>query len=151
MGRLFDAVSSLLGLRHEATYEAQAAIELEGRARAAGRCRGYRFGMDDAGFDAAPVIAEIVADLRAGVDTGEIAGRFHQGVADLIRDAAVRERQLSGLETVVLGGGVFQNVLLLSAARRLLLDAGFEVKVASRLPPNDGGLALGQLMIAATR
>jgi hydrogenase maturation protein HypF len=151
MGRLFDAVASLIGICQLVDYEAQAAVELEGRARAAGRCRGYRFGMGGADFDAAPVIGEIVADLRSGVDTGEIAGRFHQGVADLIRDAAVRERQFSGLDTVVLGGGVFQNVVLLSGARRLLLDAGFEVLVPSRLPPNDGGLALGQLMIAATR
>ncbi len=90
-------------------------------------------------------------DQRTGVATGEIAGRFHQGVADLIAEVAVRERANTGIGTVVLGGGVFQNVVLLSSARRLLRDAGFAVLVPSRLPPNDGGLALGQLMIAATR
>jgi hydrogenase maturation protein HypF len=72
-------------------------------------------------------------------------------VADLIRDAAVRERQFSGLDTVVLGGGVFQNIVLLRNSRRLLIEAGFDVLLPSRLPPNDGGLALGQIMIAATR
>lgn len=150
MGRLFDAVASLIGLRQVVDFEAQAAIELEGLARAVGPSDGYSFGQDGGFFDAAPVIRAIVADLRAATDRAVIAARFHQAVAELILVVSLAERQNSGLDTVVLGGGVFQNVVLLRAAGRLLAEAGFGVLVAARLPSNDGGLALGQLMIAAS-
>jgi hydrogenase maturation protein HypF len=166
MGRLFDAVASLTGVRHVVDFEAQAAIELEGIARSSasssassvGRsragtpdpCQSYRFGHDDAlCFDAAPLIRAIVSDLHAGTDRALVAARFHQAVAELALEVAVRERDVTALNTVVLGGGVFQNSLLLSAVRRLLLGCGFSVLVPTRLPPNDGGLALGQIMITA--
>lgn len=151
MGRLFDAVASLIGVRHVVDFEAQAAIELEGLARTADPCESYPFGHDDPlCFDAAPLIRAIVADLQAGTAKGMIAARFHRAVADLVLDVAVRQRDVTALNTVVLGGGVFQNSLLLRSARRLLLDSGFTVLVPTRLPPNDGGLALGQIMITAT-
>ncbi|MCW2524326.1 MAG: carbamoyltransferase HypF, partial [Frankiales bacterium] len=157
MGRLFDAVAALIGVRQIIDFEAQAAIELEGLARAAGGreadpgADGYSFGgADDSRFDAAPVIRAIVADLRAGQDLSAIAARFHQAVAQLVLAVSRRQRASVGLNTVVLGGGVFQNVVLLRSVRRLLDTAGFTVLTPSALPPNDGGLALGQLMIAAS-
>lgn len=155
MGRLFDAVASLIGVRHIVDFEAQAAIELEGLARSwvrkAGPSKRYSFGhVDPLCFDAAPLIRVIVADLDAGTDRALIAARFHQALAELVLDLAVHERDATDLNTVVLGGGVFQNSLLLRSARRLLLSSGFKVLVPTRLPPNDGGLALGQIMITAT-
>ena len=155
MGRLFDAVASLIGVRHIVDFEAQAAIELEGLARSwvgkAGPSESYCFGhVDPLCFDAAPLIRAIVADLDAGTDRALIAARFHQALAELVLDLAVHERDATDLNTVVLGGGVFQNSLLLRSARRLLLSSGFKVLVPTRLPPNDGGLALGQIMITAT-
>jgi len=149
MGRLFDAVASLLGVRHVVDYEAQAAIELEGITRGVTSTDAYSFDCGADVFDAAPVIRAIVTDLRAGVDTATIAARFHTGVADLIGDLAAAARADGGPDTVVLSGGVFQNVVLLRAARRALLELGFTVLVPTQLPPNDGGLALGQVLVAA--
>ncbi len=149
MGRLFDAVASLLGVRHVVDYEAQAAIELEGITRGISMADGYRFDCGAEVFNAAPVIRAIVADLRACVDTATIAARFHAGVADLIGALAAAARADGAPDTVVLSGGVFQNVVLLRAARRELLELGFTVLVPTQLPPNDGGLALGQVLVTA--
>jgi hydrogenase maturation protein HypF len=151
MGRLFDAVASLTGICHVIDFEAQAAIALEGEARRAASVGDYTFGRDVAGqFDAAPLIGRIVADLAGGVAPAEISARFHQAVAELVRDLASSVRADTGLNVVVLGGGVFQNVRLLQATGRLLEDAGFAVLRPSLLPANDGGIALGQIMIAAS-
>lgn len=164
MGRLFDAVSALAGVRQVAEYEAEAAIELEGLAhRALGTGRpgdghgspAYRFELRPGGTgepvvaDATPVIRTVADDVRAGVDTGVVAARFHAAVAELTVQTAVAARTETGLDTVVLGGGVFQNALLLSSARRQLTAAGFTVLAPRRLPPNDGGIALGQLLVAS--
>ena len=152
MGRLFDAVASLTGLCHVNDFEAQAAIALETQAHSASTDTTYAFGHNGEGrFDAAPIIRKIVADLHAGIAAAEIAGRFHQAVARLVRDLAAGARDDTGLNTVVLGGGVFQNALLIRSAGKLLTDAGFTVLLPTRFPANDGGLALGQLMIAASR
>ncbi|MEO7980446.1 MAG: carbamoyltransferase HypF [Sporichthyaceae bacterium] len=154
MGRLFDAVSSLCDLRQVVDYEAEAAIELEGAARGVPVDSGYAFGLtDDAGAvlaDAAPVVRAVVADRRAGVDVATVAARFHAAVAGLVTGLARRERDRSGLSVVALGGGVFGNALLLSAGRRGLQQDGFTVLSAERVPANDGGIALGQLMVAAS-
>ncbi|WP_030388410.1 carbamoyltransferase HypF [Streptomyces sp. NRRL S-241] len=164
MGRLFDAVSSLAGVCHRAGYEAQAAIELEGAAyRAHGDCHGdagghgYEFGLhlppDSGGrpvtADPAPVLAAVVADVRAGTDPALIAARFHTSVAALVAALCGAARERHGLDTVALTGGVFANTLLSSACARLLRARGFTVLRHGRVPPNDGGLALGQLMVAA--
>lgn len=153
MGRLFDAVAALAGVRFEVDYEAQAAIELEWHARGVdpGSVR-YRFARPDGAgegpsvFDAAPVISAVIGDVRAGVPVGIIAARFHDAVARLVLDLAAD--YATAATPVVLTGGVFQNALLLSATRGLLSDNGFEVLTAHRLPPNDGGLAFGQLLAA---
>lgn len=151
MGRLFDAVSSLAGVRHTVDYEAQAAIELEAVARSADPgARAYRFGLDHtadpAVIDPAPVVAAVVTDAAHGVPAAVIAARFHYAVAALVLDLALDFA--SPPTTVALSGGVFQNALLLSAARTLLRDNGFPVITHRRLPPNDGGLAFGQLLAA---
>ncbi|MFC9659385.1 carbamoyltransferase HypF [Nocardia sp. NPDC127606] len=151
MGRLFDAVSSLAGVRHTVDYEAQAAIELEALARAADPgSRTYRFGLDHtadpAEIDPAPVVAAVVTDAAKGVPAAVIAARFHQAVAALVLDLALDFAPHP--TTVALSGGVFQNALLLSAARTVLRDNGFPVITHRRLPPNDGGLAFGQLLAA---
>ena len=152
MGRLFDAVSSLLGIRHVATYEAQAAVELEWCAAAyVGEERTYRFSLSEGEFDAAPVLDGIVGDLRSGVAGGAVAAGFHAAVAALIVDAAQRQRHETGIDRVALTGGVFQNMLLVDRARRALTAHGFRVLTHRLVPPNDGGLALGQAAVAGYR
>jgi hydrogenase maturation protein HypF len=157
MGRLFDAVASLAGVRHEVDYEAQAAIELEGISRAGfvgPRPAAYAFAIVDDEIiqaDAAAVIRSIVADVSAGVTAAVIGARFHCAVADLVVDIAGRIRARTGLDQVVLSGGVFQNALLLSATRRTLQEGDFTVLCPRLLPPNDGGIALGQVLAAASR
>jgi hydrogenase maturation protein HypF len=161
MGRLFDAVASLAGVRHEVDYEAEAAVAWEGLARSgaarrADSCREYAFrvGLAEAGepavADPGPVIRAVVADVRAGVSAEVIAARFHASVAVLIADLAEVCRVQTGLHVVALGGGVFQNALLLDGAQRTLTERGFTVLRPRLLPPNDGGIALGQLLIAAS-
>lgn len=155
MGRLFDAVASLAGVRHVVDYEAQAAIELEGLARRARWEDGaYRFGLVAGAdgtivADAAPVVRAVVADCRTGLPADVVAVRFHSGVADLVAQLAQQVAAATGPAPVVLGGGVFGNAWLLSAVRRRLEGAGFLVLSAQLLPPNDGGLALGQLIVGA--
>ena len=147
MGRLFDAVSSLAGVRHVADYEGQAAIELEGCSRSVEAADGaYRFGEP---MDATPVIRAVANDVRTGVPSSLIGARFHSAVVDLVATVARRARAETGLSTVALSGGVFQNALLLTGACRVLRRDGFTVLRHRVVPPNDGGLALGQLMIAA--
>ena len=154
MGRLFDAIASLAGVRHRVTYEAQAAIELEALVdEAATGC--YRFDVPSATdpilVDAAPVVAAVASDVAAGADPGTIAARFHRGVIEMMAVVADTVRRRHGITTVGLSGGVFQNVTIANAARRRLEEAGFAVATHHLVPPNDGGLALGQAMIAAHR
>jgi hydrogenase maturation protein HypF len=146
MGRLFDAVSSLVGVRHVVDYEAQAAIELEGLSREVD-CRetAYTFDVDNGVIDPAPLLHEVVADQRAGVSPGTIGARFHQAVADMIVELA--DGQKAASPTVALSGGVFQNALLLRLALKGLQNKGFEVITHRCVPPNDGGIALGQLLV----
>ncbi len=150
MGRLFDGVASLLGLRHDVTYEAQAAIDLE---MAADRCVGliepYAFDLGAGLLDQRPVIAAIVRDLRAGIDVGMIARAFHDAVVDAVVDIAVQTRASRQLDVVALSGGVFQNALLSRCCVAQLNAAGFRALTHHLVPPNDGGLALGQAFVAA--
>ena len=151
MGRLFDAVASLLGLRHRVTYEAQAAIDLEIAAGSGEPLDPYRFVVDGGDIDTRPVIRAIVDDLRRGRPVGDIAVTFHLAVADLVVSVADQIRQHRGLPTVALTGGVFQNSLLTMACTERLEAAGFVALTHHLVPPNDGGLALGQAYIAAHR
>ncbi|CAA0098238.1 Carbamoyltransferase HypF [Mycolicibacterium vanbaalenii] len=150
MGRLFDAVSALAGVRQVVDYEAQAAIELEGLTRGVDPgARRYRFGVDlapvPAQIDPGPLLRAVVDDVCDGVPAGVIGARFHAAVGRLIVDLATEYAVATN--TVALSGGVFQNALLAAAAFTALRDNGFEVITHRRVPPNDGGIALGQLMV----
>ncbi|KIQ66356.1 hydrogenase maturation protein HypF [Kitasatospora griseola] len=153
MGRLFDAVSALAGVCQLAEYEAQAAIEFEAAALAHGPAEGYAFGLRrDGGVllgEPEPVLAAVVADLARGASGGLVAARFHAAVAELVRAQCRAARDEQGTDTVALTGGVFANALLSSACAHGLRADGFTVLRHRRVPPNDGGLALGQLMVAA--
>jgi hydrogenase maturation protein HypF len=171
MGRLFDSAASLAGVCHYAGYEAQAAMELEaaatryvhgehGRPGASG-APGTEQGGPDWAFriattagealacDPAPVLEGIAADVRAGVPAGATALRFHRSVAALVLRVCRIARERHRLGTVALSGGVFANSLLSADCARRLRADGFTVLRHRLVPPNDGGLALGQLMIAA--
>jgi hydrogenase maturation protein HypF len=149
MGRLFDAVSSLLDVRHVVSYEAQAAIELEWIAnRHLDAPRSYRFDRDTKEFGATSLLRGVIGDLREGYPRGAIAAGFHAAVANLIADVADSVRQATGVQRVALTGGVFQNLLLVTLARASLAERGFDVLTHHLVPPNDGGLALGQVAVA---
>ncbi|CAN5919217.1 carbamoyltransferase HypF [soil metagenome] len=156
-GRLFDAVAALTGVRDQVSYEGQAAIELEQVADAAER-GGYRARLCDAPASAAAfsisgsdLVREVVDDLRTGVPVATIAARFHHGVVTAIVDACVRVRHATGLTTVALSGGVFQNVWLVERTAERLCAEGFDVLTHRRVPPNDGGISFGQAVVAAAR
>ncbi len=153
MGRLFDAVAALAGLRNFMNYEGQAALELEQRA-APDEDGAYEFSHEKGKpsiIDAAPVVEAVVADVQAGVAPGVIAARFHNGVAATVADVAAALRDEYGLETVALGGGCFQNITLLNKLVPTLKGAGFKVLIHERVPTNDGGLSLGQAAVALAR
>ncbi|MBP7694405.1 MAG: carbamoyltransferase HypF, partial [Anaerolineales bacterium] len=149
LGRLFDAAAALLGVRQTVTYEAQAAIELEALADPT-VADAYAFEIGAGVFDAAPVFRALAAEISAGVPVPVMAARLHNAVAGLIVELSRRLRQAHGLTTVALSGGVFQNVTVLAGAARGLRAAGFDVLIHRQVPPNDGGLALGQAVIAAS-
>lgn len=166
VGRLFDAVASLAGVRQISRYEGQAAMELEFAAEAADTAglagsdqqgAAYtlawnaagepdRAGQSRSGFvaDWGDMVRSILDDLRAGVGAAVVARRFHEALAAAVVPAAVR----IGLEHVALSGGCFQNRLLTERTVGRLSDAGFRPCWHRRVPPNDGGLALGQVVAA---
>jgi hydrogenase maturation protein HypF len=152
-GRLFDAAAAILDVRDEISYEGQAAIELEQLADPA-ETGAYHAGIEPSEpFRAhgADLIAAAVADLAAGVPRQVIAARFHHGLAALIQDGCVLARERHGVNTVALSGGVFQNLFLLRQAVTRLEAQGFTVLTHSRVPCNDGGISLGQAVVAAAR
>jgi hydrogenase maturation protein HypF len=146
-GRLFDAVSALLGVRDTVNYEGQAAIELEQLADP-GERTAYRAEIADTVVSGADLVRLAAEDLRAGVPVPVIAARFHNGVADAIVRTCERLRSSTGVRTVALSGGVFQNVLLLDLTVDALERNGFRVLTHSRVPTNDGGISLGQAVLA---
>ncbi|MEJ2350764.1 MAG: carbamoyltransferase HypF [Anaerolineales bacterium] len=147
MGRLFDAISALAGVRQQVNYEAQAAIELEALADP-DEVGVYPLEISDEVIDPTPLIQAAVMDLRRGLPVGKIAARFHNGLAGMVLQVCQRLRAHFGVTEVVLSGGVWQNMTLLTRAEALLGRAGFAVYVHRQVPANDGGLALGQAMIA---
>jgi hydrogenase maturation protein HypF len=153
MGRLFDAVAALAGLRGRTSFEGQAAMELEWLASEAPADGSYPFevvGGDGAlVVDTRPLVRAVAGDCAAGVARATVARRFHDTVVDVIDRVCGRLRAAHGLDTVVLSGGVFQNAILSAGAAARLRAAGFMVYRHREVPPNDGGLALGQLAVAA--
>ncbi|MDB1088540.1 carbamoyltransferase HypF [Streptomyces sp. ACA25] len=179
MGRLFDAVSSLLGIRHRVDHEAQAAVALEAAAREAGHATGQDPATEAPGgrgrarppcafallhpppagdgdaaphrLDPAPVLRAVITDLRAGTPVPVIAARFHHAVAGAVTRVCRTARRDHGIRTVALSGGVFGNALLEESCTRQLTADGFTVLRHHHVPPGDGGLALGQLVVAAVQ
>ncbi len=153
-GRLFDAVAALVGVpgTQRATYEGQAAVELELAAKRTAAARRYPFrlrpGEEGWVIETREIIAGVVEDLLAGCPKGAISARFHRTVAEMVAAACERIREASGTGAVALSGGTFQNMLLLGQATELLEKRGFEVYTHRRVPTNDGGLALGQAVLA---
>jgi len=150
-GRLFDAVAALLGVRDSITYEGQAAIELEQLAEKSEK-DSYPVAVEgEAVVDGADLVHAAMEDLMAGVATPVISARFHNAVADAITGCCLRLRESTGVHTVALSGGVFQNVLLLGRTVDRLESNGMRVLTHSRVPTNDGGVSLGQIAVAAAR
>jgi hydrogenase maturation protein HypF len=150
-GRLFDAVAALAGVRTEVTYEGQAAVELEAAADPHER-GAYPLPVRDGDplvLDARETVRAVAEDAASGVAPGVVAARFHAGLAAATAEACARAAAASGLGTVVLSGGVFQNRLLLEGTVARLERRGLRVLVPERIPPNDGGIAFGQIAVAA--
>ena len=175
LGRLFDAVAALLCLRSEVLYEGQAAIELEMLAQSghgqndlhAQEMKTYPFTIQQqigygpglpppwkqspAKLDVTSMVRAIVDDIQQNLPVHEIAMRFHCTIAELLATACLKAREQTGLNIIALSGGVFQNRLLLEQLMLCLDAMSFQVYINRRVPPNDGGLSLGQLAVAAAR
>jgi hydrogenase maturation protein HypF len=147
-GRLCDAVAALAGVRDRVNYEGQAAIELERRVDQAER-GGYPAGLSDGLIRGADLVRAVVEDLAEGVSAEVVAARFHNGLVDVLARACAAGREETGVGTVALSGGVFQNVVLLRRLTARLRGDGFEVLTHHRVPPNDAGISLGQVAVAA--
>jgi hydrogenase maturation protein HypF len=150
-GRLFDAVAAIVGLRREVTFEGQAAMELEAIAEPGEEGR-YPFEIESGALwqvDFRPAIERIAHQTAAGVSRGAVAARFHNTLAAAVVETCRRIRGETGPARVCLSGGSFQNVRLTESCAAGLQEAGFEVFLHSLVPPNDGGIALGQAAIAA--
>jgi hydrogenase maturation protein HypF len=160
-GRLFDAAAALAGVRDRVSYEGQAAVELEGLATGVMPDEAYPFEVtgpeEGSGAEAAlvidtrPLIRAVAEEADRGVVAARIARRFHSTLVEMIAVVCDRLRTATGLGAVVLSGGVFLNVLLTREVSARLQGAGFRVYRHRLVPPNDGGLSLGQLAVAAAR
>jgi hydrogenase maturation protein HypF len=162
IGRLFDAVAALCGVRAEINYEGQAAAELEAACDPSERGE-YPLPLDECHLmlpggasgdtrrvlDARATIAAVVEDLARGAAPGIVAARFHNALARATAEACALVAGSRGLDAVVLSGGAFQNRVLLERTTALLARAGLRVLIPRRLPPHDGGIAYGQAAVAA--
>jgi hydrogenase maturation protein HypF len=153
-GRLFDAVAAIATGRTKAAFEGQLAMQLEWLA---GECPSdetypwaFETGSDGAAIvDTRPLIRAVAHDVRRGLDARRIAGRFHVALANVIVDMCVNIRDQTGVKIVVLTGGVFMNAVLTRLAVHALQENAFTAYRHEKVPPNDGGVSLGQLAIAA--
>ena len=153
LGRWFDAVAALCGVAAENHFEGEAPMVLES-ALASGVDEAYAFRIDADGpfqIDLRPAVVELLDDLVAGTEASVVSARFHNTVADFLRASARRAREATGLEVVALSGGCFANRYLTGRLVALLEADGFDVLTHHRVPTNDGGVALGQAVIAAAR
>lgn len=159
-GRFFDAVSALLGICEINTYEGQAPVELEemiyregGAGAGGGGSPGETYPLELAGGEikAGPVWRALVEDWEKGLGRAHIAKKFHQTIGGLLREGALRVRESSGLNQVALSGGAWHNRWLLTNTQKVLEEEGFQVFQHRELPPGDGGIALGQAVVAYAR
>jgi hydrogenase maturation protein HypF len=158
LGRLFDAVTSLCGVRQVVNYEAQAAIEFEALADP-DETGEYEFGLESGSYptnttsqiDPAPLIEAVISDLNTGISISKISARFHNSLAKMVLLVSEQIRKDFGVDQAVLSGGVWQNMLLLQHTYHLLSGQKFKVYIHRLVPTNDGGLALGQAVVAAHR
>ncbi|HPH95993.1 MAG TPA: carbamoyltransferase HypF [Anaerolineaceae bacterium] len=147
MGRLFDAVSALLGVCQQINYEGQAAIELEALADPA-ETGLYNLDVQSGIIDPAPLISQLLADWRSGVSLPRLSARFHNSLARVAADLAGHLCQITGAKTVALSGGVWQNKTLLNLTLSLLRQTDLKILIHRQLPPNDGCISLGQAAVA---
>jgi len=154
-GRLFDAVAALAGIRAQVSYEAQAAIELEMAIGSGGDESAYPFGVKEENgellVDTLPMFEVLMGELRRGVAASVVSQRFHNGLVNVLTLLARRIRERTGVKRVCLSGGTFQNVYLLTRLEERLRQDRFEVFTHSEVPAGDGGLSLGQALVAAHR
>lgn len=150
MGRLFDAAAALAGVRQSVNYEGQAAIEFEALADSAEAGR-YSFGLNQDRAEIRTMLEALIKDVMGGVSPEKISAKFHNGVADMARTACLKIKSETGINEVALSGGVWQNMTLLQKTVQLLEADGFKVYIHHEAPTNDGGLSLGQAVIAAKR
>ena len=150
MGRLFDAVSALAGVRQKVNYEGQAAIEFEAMADSSETGQ-YVFGVEAGRVRVRSAVEALIKDVMAGIPTSKISARFHNGLAEAVRETVTKISRDTSLRSVVLSGGVWQNITLLQKTISLLSKDGFEIYIHREVPTNDGGLSLGQAYIAASR
>ncbi|PWB52989.1 MAG: carbamoyltransferase HypF [Anaerolineales bacterium] len=156
MGRFFDAVAALCGIRQLVNYEAQAAIEFEALADLA-ETGVYDFivkDKDDDGslqIDSLPLIEQVLIDVQRGTPVSKISACFHNSIARLVLELCERIRREHGVDQVVLSGGVWQNQTLLQKTHDLLITKEYQVYVHRKVPTNDGGLSLGQAVVAIHR
>ena len=150
MGRLFDAVSALAGVRQKVNYEGQAAIEFEAMEDSAEAAH-YAFGVESGQVGVRSVVEALVKDVMVGVSIPKISARFHNGLAEAVRETVQRISGETSIRSVALSGGVWQNITLLGRTLALLRKDGFKVYIHREVPTNDGGLSLGQAAIAAAR
>ena len=154
-GRLFDAVAAMAGVRERVNYEAQAAIELEAALEETGGGNGYLFAIRDEGgawiIETRPMFLSLAQDIREGVPTGVISFRFHLGLVDVLARTAELVLGRTGLDRVCLSGGSFQNCFLAEHLQARLEREGFQVFTHAEVPCGDGGISLGQALVAAHR
>ena len=150
MGRLFDAVAALAGVRQIVNYEAQAAIEFEAALDPV-ETGAYRFDIREKVVDVREAIQGLITDITAGVSIAKISARFHNGLVELSRLICDRMRSQTGIGEVALSGGVWQNMALLERTMNNLRKDGFVVYIHHQVPTNDGGLSLGQAMVGVTK
>ncbi len=150
MGRLFDAAAALAGVRQKVNYEGQAAIEFEALADEA-EAGNYSFELNQDQVQVRGVLESLVKDVMAGVPIPKISARFHNGLAESVRETVRKISVETGIRSVILSGGVWQNLTLLRRTLTLLQSDDFRVYIHREVPTNDGGLSLGQAVIAANK
>jgi hydrogenase maturation protein HypF len=151
MGRLFDGIASIISLQHKVSYHAQAAIALEQLALKSEESESYSFSIEKGIIDHRPVIKMIINDLKMSIPKETIAKKFHNTVVKIIVSTAELLKKETGISYVALSGGVFQNSIILENAFSGLRERDFIPLIHQLVPPNDGGIALGQAVYPAEK